>query len=421
MATNRTFNTMLNEYITNDLMSEALLKRDWFIQNVEKDDGWKGGTLPVPFYGRTASSIKMGSLTDASDVSKHSYVRGEVSGYKEAWGTLRFEHGDIIDHDGKVNEKSFLKILPGQVDEFGDVMKEQMSKMLLSGSIACSVTAAGSAAAGDVTVDRVERVVLGQKFQLKTAAGTSPQTDVYVVAINLNTNVIRLSLTRDGAGADLTVVGIAVAAGDDLYYDGVLEAGAETNSFSHLRGALLSAANGGTSTLYGQSKVAYPYLQAINISGAAITSSNIKAKLFDAYNEVRRKARGNANTILMSFKWLGHLMAQIEDQKGAFKVTAKDEKASLYGWTEITITSVKGTLKVVAIQEMDDDVIMLLDMSALKYYSNGELIRKRVAPDGKQYHETRATSGYYYLLDMCALGELVVHAPTKCGIIHSIP
>ena len=415
---------MLNEYLTNDLLSETLLKRDWMIQNVEKDNGWKGGNLIVPFYGTTASSIKMGSLTDETDIAKHKYVRGSVAGYKEAWGSMRFEHGDLIDHDGKVNEKSFLKILPTQVDEFGDLFKEQMSKMLLSDSVALKVTGVASAATGIVTVDRVERAILDQKFQLKTAGGTNPQTDVYVIAIDLNLSTVQVSLTRGGAAADLTVAGIAVASGDKFYYDGVLVGGSETNSFSHLKGALLSAANGGTSSLYGQSKLAYPYLQSINIDGSALTVNNIKAKLFDAYNQVRQKARGNADTILMSFKWLGALMAQIENTtnyQGNFQVSMQDKKTSLYGWTEITVTSVKGTLKVVGIQEMDDDVIMLLDMSALKYYSNGDLIRKRIAPDGKQYYEKRATTGYYYVVDMCALGELVLLAPTKCGIIHSIP
>jgi hypothetical protein len=423
MSTDRTFNNMLNEYLTNDLLSETLLKRDWMIQNVAKDNGWKGGSLIVPFYGTTASSIKMGSLTDENDIAKHKYVRGSVSGYKEAWGSIRFEHGDLVDHDGKVNEKSFLKILPTQVEEFGDAFKEQMSKMLLSGSAAATVLNVANANVGILIVDRIERFVLDQKFQLKTS-GTNLQTDVYVKSINLNTNELELSLTRGGAAADLTVVAIAVAVSDKFYYDGVLVGGAETNNFSHLKGALLSAANGGSASLYGQTKLAYPYLQAINISGAAITAANIKEKLFEAYNEVRKKARGNADTILMSYKWLGALMAHIETQAPAsanFNISMVDKKASLYGWTEIVITSVKGTLKVVGIQEMDDDCIMLLDMSAVKYYSNGELVRKRTAPDGKHYYEKRATTGYYYVVDMCALGELVLLAPTKCGIIHSIP
>lgn len=417
--TTRSFNNMLNEYITNDLMSEALLKRDWFVQNVPKDNGWKGGAMPVPFYGQKASSIKMGSLTADTDVSKHKYVRGSVTGYKEAWGTLRFEHGDLIDHDGAVNEKSFLKILPKQIDEFGDVMKEQMSKMLLTGPVAFSATDTGTAG-GVVEIDRIDRVMLDQKFQLDDGVVNQ---DVYVIAINLNTDEITVSATRGGAALDLTGIVIPVIAGRKFYYDGVLVAGVVTNQFSNLRDSLLSAANGGTAALYGQSKLAFPYLQAINLSAAfvgLVSAATVKVGIFNAYNEIRKKARGNANTVLMSFKHLGSIMAHLEDQKGPFKVTPTTEKASLYGWTEITVTSVRGTLKLVGIQEMDDDIIIFLDMEAVMYYSNGELIRKRIAPDGKQYYETRATTGYFYLLDMAALGELVLHAPTKCGIIYGI-
>jgi hypothetical protein len=417
MGTKRTFQNMLNEFLTYDLMKEQLIERDWFLQNVEHDSGWKGGTLPVPFYGTQATSIKMGGLTSSNDVSKHKYVRGSVTDYKEAWGTLRFEHRDLMEQDGAVNEKSFLKILPGQVEDFSMIMKEQMSKMLLSGSVVATATSSASNATGVFTVDRVERFHLDQKVILIDS--DSAQIEVYVININLNTNQVTFSLTRGGAFANLLAYTVANSA--KFWYDGVLVGGVETNGFSHLKGMLLSQANGGLASLYGQSKLLYPYLQALNIDGSSVSSSNIKLKLFSAYNEIRQKARGNANTILMSFKWMGHLMAQIEDQKGAFKVTVNSEKASLYGWTEITITSVKGTLKVVAIQEMDDDCILFLDMAAMKFYSNGEMMRKRTAPDGKQYYEVREDDGYFYLVDICTFGELILHAPTKCGILYGIP
>lgn len=418
MSTLRTFDNMLNEYLTNDLMSEALLKRDWFIQNVPKDSGWKGGAMPVPFYGTKSTSVKMGGLTASGDVSKHKYVRGEVSGYKEAWGTIRFEHGDLMDHDGKVNEKSFLKILPKQIEDHGDCMKEQMSKMLLTGPAACKVVGVAGAAGGVVVVDRIDRLSLDQKFQLKQGI---TQIDLYVISINLNTDEVTLSASRGGLALDLTGIAVPVAVNDKLYYDGVLVGGNVVNAFQDLKSSLLSVANGGTATLYGQNKLLFPYLQAININGVAITAANLAEEIFRGYNTIRQKARGNANTVLMSFKHMGNIMNKIEDTKGAFKVTAKDTNASLYGWTEITITSVKGTLKLVGIQEMDDDCIIYLDMEAVQYYSNGELIRKRIAPDGKQYFEERdPTNGYAYLLDTAALGELVLHAPTKCGIIYGI-
>ena len=43
MATTRTFQSMLNEYLTYDLLKEELIKRDWLLSNIQKDEGF--GTL----------------------------------------------------------------------------------------------------------------------------------------------------------------------------------------------------------------------------------------------------------------------------------------------------------------------------------------------------------------------------------------
>ena len=83
--TNRTFQDMLNEYLTYDLLKEELIKRDYVYRKVEKDTGWKGGTLPVPFKGSEATSVRFGALTNQGDISQHKYVRGQISDYKEAW------------------------------------------------------------------------------------------------------------------------------------------------------------------------------------------------------------------------------------------------------------------------------------------------------------------------------------------------
>lgn len=416
MGTTRSFQDMLNEYLSYDLMKEELIKRDWLLSNMEIEDGWKGGTIPVPFEGAQASSLKYGGLTSESDIAEYDYVRGQITAMPEVWGTLKFNHRDLMEHDGKVSEKSFLKILPGQIDNFMQHMKECVSEDLLNGPKVAVVTSDTNAATGIMVVDRIEKFILGQKWVL--IDDNSAQVDVYVTAINLNTSEVTLSLTRGGAAANLSAYSVAQNA--RFYRDGVLVGGVVTNAFSSLRDGLLSAANGGSANLYGQSKLAFPYLQAINVSGASVTSSNILGKLFDGYNEVRKKARGNANKIVMSYRNMGWVMAAIETQKGAFKVSPVTSKASLYGWTEIELTSVKGNLTLIAVQELRDDVIMFLDMSAFKFITNG-FFKKRTAPDGKQYYEVRGTSGYSYLLDMCLFGEFVLHAPTKCGIMHSIP
>lgn len=414
MATTRTFNSMLNEYLAIDLLKQEFLKRDWLLNNVEKDDGWKGGTLPVPFKGQQASSLQFGGLTDATDVAEYKYVRGQISTQPELWGTLKFNHRDLMEHDGKVNEKSFLKVLPDQIEEFMDYIKMMTSIHLLSGPHLAVATADGTAG-GVLAVDKIDRFDLDQKVTLDD--DNSAQADYYVIAINVNSSEITLSATRGGAAADISAY--SLAQNTKVYLPGVLVGGVVTNAMTSLKSALLSAANGGSATLYGQTKLAYPYLQAINISGAAITAANILEKIFDAYTTVRSKARGNASTIVLSFKHLGSIMKLIETQKGPFKVTANQTKASQYGWTEIEVTTVKGTLKIVGVVEMADTEIFLLDMSSMKYFSNG-MFKKRMNPDGDQFYEVRATSGYYYLVDVSLFGDLVVHKPGNCGIIYAV-
>jgi hypothetical protein len=111
-------------------------------------------------------------------------------------------------------------------------------------------------------------------------------------------------------------------------------------------------------------------------------------------------------------------MKLIETQKGPFAVT-KQPSASIYGWTEIEITSVKGTLKLVGIVEMDDDVIMYLDMKSMTFRTRGGF-RKRKSPEGREYFEARGVNGYQYVVDMCLFGQLEVAAPGHNAIIHSI-
>lgn len=416
MATTVSFSTMLNEYLPNDLMKEELIKRDYLLNKVEKDDSWMGGKLIVPFEGASASSVKLGSLTAESDISEYNYQRGSIDAYVEAWGSLKFNHTDLMQHGGKVSEQSFLKILPGQVEGFMQVMKEVVSNNMLGAAYFASVTDASNAATGLLIVDRPERFVIGMKFTLDD--DNSAQADCYVTAIDMNTSTITISATRGGAAFDASAFSVAQNA--RCYFDGVLVAGTITNRFTSLRDSLLSLANGGTTTLYGKTKTAFPYLQAINVDGSSINASNILEKIFDAYTAVRTKARGNASTVLMSFKHLGTCMKLIETQKGSFKTSATATKASLFGWTEIEITSVKGSLTLVGIQEMDDSEIMLIDWAALKFYSNG-FFQKRKSPEGQEFYEVRATTGYSYIVDICLFGDLVLLAPSKCGILYDIP
>jgi hypothetical protein len=415
MSTTRSFQEMLNEYLPNELLREEMIKRDFLLSKVEKDDSWKGGALIVPFKAAGASSVAFGSLSASNDIAEDKYVRGSVAGHKEVWGSMLFNHRDLMEHD-MVSEQNFLKILPQAVEDFMDYMKQVVSVNLMNGSHFAKTTAVSTANDGVVTVDHPDRLVIGQK--VVTTASDASQVTSYVKSIDMNTKKAVLVTTRGGSTVvDFSAAGKDLASGEKLYNDGAIGG---TTAFSSLRDALLSAANGGSANLHGQSKAAYPYLQAINVLGSAITASNILQKIFEALTTIRQLGKGNPTDVIMSYKHLGSAMQVIETQKGSFNVTPGSQKATQYGWTEIEVGSVtKGGLKLVGVQEMDDDIIIFLDWRALKFHSNG-FFQKRKSPDGKEYFETRATSGYQYIIDVCLFGELVVTRPSYCGIIYSI-
>jgi hypothetical protein len=413
MSTNRSFQAMLNEYLAIDLLKEEMVKRTYLLQKVDKDDGWKGGKLPVPFRGARASSIQFGGLTADAKVVQSNFVRGHVDDYQEVWGTLKFNQRDLMEHDGKINEKSFLKILPDEIDDYLEYMKAVCSLNMLTGKQFAKATVDGTNL-GVLGVSNVERVELGMLAIL--AGDVAPEIEVWVTNVTVDTDKITVSATMGGAPLDISAYTVADNA--KLYYPGTQPS--LGGGFTSLKTALLSAANGGSASLYSVSKTSSPYLQAVNIDGSGISASNILVKLFDAFTRYRKVGKGNANELLMSYKHFGSILKLTDTQKGPFNVVAGSQKASLYGWDEIEIMGVRGKLKIVAIQEMDDDVIIGMDWKALKFYSNG-MFKKRTAPDGKQYYEVRATTGYYYLLDISLFGELVLERPSYCFIVYNIP
>lgn len=410
MATTRSFQAMLNEFLPNELLKEEFVKRDYLLSKVEKQNDWLGGNLVVPFKAAGASSVAFGSLSASNDIAEDSYVRGGVSGHKEVWGSLIFNHRDLMEHE-QISEQNFLKILPGTIEDFMDYMKNVVSVNLLNGAHFAKATADGTSG-GLLTVDRPDRFVIGQKVSIDDD-NSAPITG-YVSAIDMNTRIVTFVTTRGGAIAvDLSPY--TAAQNTKCYNDG-----AQANSFSSLRGALLSAANGGDATLYGVTKTLYPYLQAINVDGSGVTATNIMQKIFDALTTIRQLGKGNPTDVVMSYTNFASCVKVIEASKGAFNVVPGSQRASQFGWTELEVGSVtKGALKLVAVQEADDDIIQFLDWRALKFYSNG-FFRKRMSPDGIEYFEIRNTSGYQYIVDMCLFGELVVHRPSYCGIMYGI-
>lgn len=412
MASSRSFSTMLNQYLPNDLLKEELIKRNWIMKNVEMDNSWLGGDLIVPFKSAQASSVAFGALTDSSDVGEDSYVRGSITTQPEVWGTMQFKQRDIWEHN-KLSEQNFLKLLPDTIEDFMDFMKQCVSLSFLNGAYFAKATADGDAS-GNLTVNRPERFTLNQKVYIDGDA-LSPVAG-YVRTINMDTGVIVFYDARSG-GSVVNLSTYTVAANTKVYFDG-----SQTQPLTSLKLSLLSLANGGDTNLYGVAKTSAPYLQAINVSGASLTPTTMLQGIFDAFVTVKNRGKGQPDKAVMSYRNFGYILTTLESTKGAYHIVQNSQSVSAYGWDEVQIMGPKGKLTVVAIQEMDDDAIFFLDMrpQVMKIYSNGGF-KKRIAPDGKEYFETRATTGYTYLVDIAFFGDFVLLRPSYCGILHSIP
>lgn len=411
MATNRSFQSMLNQYLPLDLLKEELIKRDYLFQKVDHVEDWKGGDLIVPFEGQHASSIEYGALTAENDISQYKYIRGSISTQPEVWATLLFLHRDLMEHDGKIPESTFLKILPNQIEQMMMYFKMCVSVQLLNKNLS-TVTVDGTVG-GVLGVDRVDRFTVDQKISV--VDGNTASANYYVINVNVYNETITVSATRSGAAADVSAYTVAQNAA-------IYHVGAQTSGMTSLPAQLLSAANGGSTNLFGVAKTAWPFLQAVQIDGTAVSATNILAKIFDGYTKRQRLAKsGKIPEVMVSFKHMGSILKIIEGSKGAFNVVPNSMKASQYGWQEVSIGSVSGhILKIVAVQEMPDSEIYYLDWDGIKFYSNG-LFKRRKAPDGKEYFEVRATTGYSYILDHCLFGDLVVTAPWKQAVMYGIP
>lgn len=412
MATTRSFNAMLNEYLPQKLLQTELLKRDWIMNNVKQDNSWQGDSLIVPIQKQRASSVSFGALTAAASIAEDDYGRGELD-YVEVYGSMIFNSRDLMDHQqGKITENTFLKILPDTVDRFISYMKDCTSIALADGYLAKLTADGNTGGTGYATVDFIDRFEVDQVVTLKD--GNTAAADYFVTAVNVDDKIITLSATQGGSAADISAYTTAQSA--KIYHPGQ-----DDLSFNSLRGMLLSAANGGDSTLHGLTKTASPHYQAVNVSGSAWTASNFLDELFDAYTDIQQKARGGrCSTVLMSLRNLGVVFKLVQVGANGHHIAANQTKVSEYGWTEIMIGSPAGImLKLVGIQEMSDDLVYFLDMKAL-CFATRQMFKRIKSPSGDDFYVVRNTTGYQYIVDHCLFGNLYTAAPGNHGVVHSI-
>lgn len=406
MAIEREFADMLNEHLSVDLINNELEDRSAYYKKVPKDESWKGGTLPVPIKGATASNVQYDGYTDESDLAYNDYLRGKEEGYKTLTFSMPFKHRDIIEHNGRVNKDSFLKVLADNIEDGVNFLRNAITINLLNGGHYDLATAAGTNL-GVVTVANPQRFQIGQKLEIDSATA-------YVRTVDINAKTITVYDARTG-GAVVDMSG--VASGDKIFLPGQNGKG-----FLSLKEIILPASLGGSDTLHTLTKASNPRLQTPSYNGSSITASNILDTIFDAFVDVKtRGGMGNATEVWMSWKHLGSCMKKLESQKGPFRTKEGSLKAGLFGFMEIEVFQVGTgqTVKLVGVPEQDHDFMAIIDWNVLKFSSNGG-IRRVATPDGNNFYTKRATTGYTYIADLELFGQQTCNGPTALGAIHSI-
>jgi hypothetical protein len=411
MAVTATFDEMLTEKLHPELLKNEIVNRTDILKKIEMDNSWKGGVYAIGFREATGGSVQFDSYTAESDIAEATMKRGELTAPKSLTGSMKFNHKDLISHDtGKISEASFLKILPGALDDFANDFRAVLAQSLLNGKVLAYGTA-DATAGGVLQVDRIERFKVGQKVQLED--DDTALAAYYVTKVdksNILAPKITLSATRGGAAADLSALDLASTI--KIYHPG-----AKTAGFTSIRDIL----SPDTTALWGLNKADYSFLTPAAVDGSAYSTSNILDKLFDHVSENQIINGSDADEVWVSGRKFSAILKLLEGEKKNYNVVPGSQKVSKFGWREVQIGSMSGVMMtIVCVPEMDDDMIMVINPKDFKFASNG-FIRQVVSPDGNKYHTVRGTSGYYYVCDWEVFGELVCLRPAKQLFIYDVP
>lgn len=424
------FNQMLKKYLPYNLLAEEFIKRNYFMQKVNIKDGWKGGQMDIPFKAAKATDYRFGGLVSKSKLGKARYGIGSVNEYKELWGAMVFDDHDLMRHGDM--EQSFINILPDQINDFVFGMKEVVARSLLNGGHICKVNDVTNAATGVVGVPRPEFFDLDQFIEFRDAAGVLLASG-FVNEIHMADMAIVVKDARIDAGGavvDLAAAGVVIGSKVTIQGDST------TAAFTSLDSQLLPASAGGSANIFGVNKLSTPYTQsyAVDGSGLASDAQGLLHKIFQTQNRVRAIANGsNPSEAVMGYGLLATIMEALETGGAAAgSVTnrqyyAKDMKTSLYGWTEIEVVGIGGTLKLVGVNEMADDSIKILDWRGIDMHTNG-LFERHKDINGNEFTVVRndedtvaaGSTGFQYITDIRMFGELVVSKPSYQATIHSI-
>lgn len=76
MSSTLDFQSMLEDYLPNNLLREELHRSDFLLRNIERDDAWRGGNLVVPFQSFAEDYLPVSNDSEAPN------FYGRIPGYR---------------------------------------------------------------------------------------------------------------------------------------------------------------------------------------------------------------------------------------------------------------------------------------------------------------------------------------------------
>ena len=475
---------MLNRTLNRPLLYDTFIRDTAAYRIAQKDAKWFGLQYDLPYcISQQDSYIAGGALIKPEDLNEEEYVKGTIAQYKEIGGAIVINEKDLIQHgaDVRIPRDSFLKIKLGKALLNAKArFSYKFGQSMLDGPEFDSSSAPGTAT-GILEVSNPTTFSIGQKIVIQqeaTAAdGSVPvqnaATNVkkitgWVFKIDVNGKKIHISANKKSTSpVDLSTLLLATASTEfpaskttviNIYNEGeepTLVGGArvEGGGFTSLKQQMLTAALGGSDTLFGLTKASYPILQPLLQSGAAYsTGEAFIFGLFDSFNYLVKhgqpydlgksktpnqdagntSAKGRGAKVinaLMSFDKMGVLQKFYQKNRAMFfKMTPKGTDLKFFDTDTMLLMGSRGTyINLMGVAGMPDDKVYILGKDTTRFASHKFIRVHQHISTGSKWHEMRIatgnpkTDGYKNVCDFYVFGEHMLTRPAGTACIYGLP
>ena len=338
------------------------------------------------------------------------------------YNAMIFNHKDLDSDNPKAN---FMRLYPQKLKQFTQFISSLLSQMLLNGPAITPFKAVADGGVdpvandGSIFVEYPERLRIGQKVAIHDDV-KNLLSAAYIKNIVIATGeVIVASNITLATVVDFSASGNQVTEANNasLYVPGGDPV--TGNNFTSLSSILLPSGVGdGSASLYGITKTSYPFLQAQSFSGAAIDEDNILDELMDRFVDVSRLGQGDPSIIVMSLKHANSISKLIKENfRSSYSMSAPKKVG--FGQKSFALQGPEGDIEILAIREMNDDIMYILDWSSL-VFAGSKFFEPMDYGNGRNFYIDRATTGVKYITDLKFYGDLVCLNPSHNGVIYSI-